>query len=277
MSDAAFSLFTSLRYDVDLKQVPAKGLQYAGWNYKNESPFYMLDLHRDRILKAATHWKWKEAIEKFSDDEALHRLAKMAQDFIGASETKPLRLRILVNSEGSIRFERFDTPMSPVGNLLPERLTPPGTVAGPNEPQVPPCYTLVVDDSPLARSEFTHYKTTRRAMYDTARSRANIGPFDSFKEVLIINQDDKTVMEGSTTTPYFWRDDRWITPPVSAKFSWKDGSGGQDGTTRRWALERGLAVEHVVPVDSLTEGEECWISNGVGGFRRAVVSLTKDN
>ncbi|POR39406.1 Uncharacterized protein TPAR_00398 [Tolypocladium paradoxum] len=277
MSDADFSLFTSLRYDVDLKRVPAKGLQYAGWNYHNDSPFYMLDFHRDRILRAATHWQWKEAVENFSGDEALPRLAKMAQDFIGPSETKPLRLKILVDSKGTISFERFDTPISPFGNLLPERLTPPETAAGPNEPQVPPCYTLVVDGSPIARSEFTHYKTTRRATYDAARSRARIGPYDTLKEVLIINQDDKTVMEGSTTTPYFWRDGRWITPPVSAQFSWQDGSGGHDGTTRRWALERGLAVEQVVPVDSLTEGEECWISSGVCGFRRAVVRLTKDN
>lgn len=238
MSDAGFSLFTSLRYDVDLKQVPARGLHYAGWNYQNESPFYMLDFHRDRILRAATHWQWKEAIERFSGDEGLHRLAKMSQDFVGASETKPLRLRIMVNSGGAISFERFDTLTSPFGNLLPERLTPPGAAPGPNEPQVPPCYTLVADDIPLARSEFTHFKTTRRAMYDAARSRASIGPCDTLKEVLIINQDDRTVMEGSTTTPYFWRDGRWITPPVSPNFSWDDGSGGQDGTTRRWALER---------------------------------------
>ena len=74
-------------------------------------------------------------------------------------------------------------------------------------------------------------------MYDAARERANIRP-GVMKEVLVVNRDDQSVMEGSTTTPYFWRDGRWVTPPVSAKFSWKDGSGGQDGTSRRWALER---------------------------------------
>ncbi|PNY26381.1 Uncharacterized protein TCAP_03699 [Tolypocladium capitatum] len=279
-SDAAFSLSTSLRYDVNLKQVPALGVGYAGWNTWNswnESPFYMLDLHRDRILRAATHWGWKKAIDTLSGDEALSRLAKMAQDFIGESETKPLRLRILVNSEGSISFEKFDTPKSPLENLLPGRLTPPGDRIERHEPPARPCYTLVVDDIPIARSEFTHYKTTRRAMYDAARSRAGIEPHDTLKEVLIINRDDKTVMEGSMTTPYFWRDGIWVTPPVSAEFSWQDGSGGQDGTTRRWALEREVVYERVIPVDSLTTGEQCWISNGVGGFRRAVVSLAKDN
>lgn len=38
---------------------------------------------------------------------------------------------------------------------------------------------------------------------------------------------------------------------------------------------RGLAVEQTVPLQSLVHGEECWLSNGVGGFRRAILDLTK--
>jgi 4-amino-4-deoxychorismate lyase len=30
--------------------------------------------------------------------------------------------------------------------------------------------------------------------------------------------------------------------------------------------DRGLAVEETIKVDSLVEGEDCWISNGVRGF-----------
>lgn len=29
---------------------------------------------------------------------------------------------------------------------------------------------------------------------------------------------------------------------------------------------RGLVTEAFIPVDSLVEGEECWLSNGVRGF-----------
>ncbi|KAM4066247.1 amino-transferase class IV domain-containing protein [Hirsutella rhossiliensis] len=274
MSDSAFSLFTSLRYDVALQQVPARGLDYAGWNHHTQSPFYMLDYHRDRILKAAVHWQWKEAVEKLSGDDALVQLARVAQEAIGStSDPKPLRLRIVVDSNGDIAFQHFDTPALPLENLLPKRLPNPGSAPGPNEPKVPPRFTLVVDDDPTPRSEFTHFKTTKRVMYDAARQRAGITDPRDQKEVLIIN--DKSVMEGSTTTPYFWRSGRWVTPPVSPIFSWDDGCGGQDGTSRRWALQRGLAVEQAVPVDSLVDGEECWISSGVSGFRLAVVSLRR--
>ncbi|PHH68026.1 hypothetical protein CDD83_6297 [Cordyceps sp. RAO-2017] len=159
-------------------------------------------------------------------------------------------------------------------NLLPRRLTPPGLPAGPGEPGVPPVCALVVDDAVTASSDFTHFKTTRRAVYDAARQRAVIGPRDP-SEVLLVNDRDRSVMEGSITTPYFWRNGRWTTPPVSPRCGGQAGSGGQDGTSRRWALERALAVEETVLVDSLADGEECWISNGVSGFRRAVVQLSK--
>ncbi|KAJ6440539.1 EKC/KEOPS complex subunit BUD32 [Purpureocillium lavendulum] len=276
MSDAVFSLFTSLRYDIKLRLVPAKGLTYAGWNYNRESSLYMLDYHRDRIVRAATHWQWKEVIDKFTGDEGLAMLEDMALQAIGQSESGPLRVRIVVHRDGAVQVFKFDTPAIEVENLFPERLPPPGSVPRLNDPKTSPQLTLLVDNCPLARSEFTHYKTTSRAMYDAARDRANIRPGE-MKEVLVINRDDQSVMEGSTTTPYFWRDGLWTTPPVAAKFSWEDGSGGQDGTSRRWALERGIAVEHAVPVQSLVHGEECWISNGVGGFRHAIVHLNEGN
>lgn len=235
-----FSLFTSLRFDIKLKQVPSKGLKYAGWNYHNESPLYMLDFHRDRILRAATHWKWDKVIERLSGDEGLTNLAKAAEDAVGPSETGPFRLRILVTKEGEITFHKFDTPALEIGNFFPESLPAPGSSPGPNQPQVPPRFTVVVDNVDSSRSEYTHFKTTNRAVYDDARTRAGIGsisPADRV-EVLIVNEEDNTIMEGSTTTPYFWRDGRWVTPPVSAKYSSQDGSGGNDGTSRRWALER---------------------------------------
>lgn len=238
MSNSTFSILTSLRYDVSLLQVPTEGLHYAGWNYHHQSPFYMLDLHRDRILRAAAHWQWQRAVEKLSGDEALNQLAQRAQEAIGSiTEPKPLRLRIVVDSNGDISFQHFDTPALPLENLFPLRLPAPGSASGSGEPKVPPRFTLIVDDDPTPRSEFTHFKTTKRAMYNAARQRAGIGPHDQ-KEVLVVNACDRSVMEGSTTTPYFWRNGRWVTPPVSPTFSWTHGSGGQDGTSRRWALQR---------------------------------------
>ena len=232
-----FSLFSSLRYDCNLMQVPAKRLDFAGWNYEHESPLYMLDFHRDRILRAATHWKWEPAVQAIAGNEGLDAIARLAHEFVGKGQTNPLRLRITVNRDGAITFAKFDALKLPLENLFPRRLTPPGEIVSPGEPQRTPCYTLVVDAVSTRRSEYTHFKTTNRNMYDAARQRARIAQ-GAAKEVLVVNQDDESVMEGSVTTPYFWRGGRWVTPCVSVKFSKEEGCGGQDGTTRRWVLER---------------------------------------
>ena len=235
-----FSLFTSLRYDTSLKHVPASGLRYAGYNYENVSPLYMFEFHRDRMLRAATHWKWDRAVETLSGDDGLHALATEAERFVGSDGANSFRLRILVSKDGEVTFFKYHVPPTSLGNLFPERLPAPGAVPGPNEPETSAPLTLLVDNPNTQRSAYTHFKTTQREFYDQARTRAGIGamgPADAM-EVLIVNDQDGAIMEGSTTTPYFWREGQWITPPVSARFSPKEGSGGNDGTSRRWALQR---------------------------------------
>lgn len=212
-------------------------MAFAGWNYKNESPFYMLDYHRDRILRAANHWQWEPAIAVLTGQKGLDTLSQSAVKFLSTSSPDHLRLRILVDRNGSITFEKSPTPPRALENLFPVRLPPPDEPLAPGDPRLSPPFTVVLDKDITSRSEFTHFKTTKRAMYDAARQRARITPTDD-KEVLIINEEDQSIMEGSTTTPYFWRNGRWVTPPVPSRFSWTDGSGGQDGTSRRWALER---------------------------------------
>lgn len=103
-------------------------------------------------------------------------------------------------------------------------------------------------------------------MYEGARTRLGIKEWTERREVLLISTKDGEIMEGTLTSPYLWRDGSWVTPSAS--------SGGQIGTTRRWALEKGFCKEGVVKVDSLVEGEECWISNGVRGFHAGIVKLS---
>ncbi|KKY37234.1 putative aminodeoxychorismate lyase [Diaporthe ampelina] len=113
-------------------------------------------------------------------------------------------------------------------------------------------------------------------MYDQARARAGLKPTDATQEVLIVDETTRCIMEGSLTTPYFLRGGRWVTPPVAEKFSTEAGSGGQDGTTRRWALERGLAVEEEVKAQDVADGEAVWLSNGVRGFVFGKVRKTEN-
>ncbi|KAI9172471.1 hypothetical protein HJFPF1_01973 [Paramyrothecium foliicola] len=212
------------------------------------------------MLKTASHWQWNPAIDRLEGDDALQALAVAAEQFVGASQTAPLRFKILLDRDGNLTFEKYNATETPVENLFPRRLPPPEAEASRGDPCKTPRYAIVLDSAISSKSEYTHFKTTVRQVYDAARERARVAPPDH-KEVLIVNKDNE-VMEGTLTTPYFWRNDRWVTPPVAPQYGRDEGSGGQDGTSRRWALERGLAVEEVVSAHSLTDGEECWISNG---------------
>ncbi|GKT60510.1 aminodeoxychorismate lyase [Colletotrichum tofieldiae] len=261
-----FQLFTSLRFDPGLIGVPKRRLANAGWNAKMTSPFYMLDFHRDRMLRAATHWNWTPAIESISGSAGLQRLTEAIESFLAQhGKETALRVKVLLSSEGHFSCEASSVPAVHLENLFPERLPPPESPKQAGDPSEESPMEVVIDKTETPQSEYTHYKTTKRAMYDTARDRENIAPTDR-KEVLLVNSKDGNIMEGSLTTPFFWRNGRWVTPPVSAKYSPENGSGGQDGTTRRWALERGLAVEEEVKADSIVDGEPCWVSNGVRGF-----------
>lgn len=214
-----------------------------------------------------------------SGDEGLVTLGRLLEE-----ETKgegPARVRVLVNEKGDLRCDHATETERSLGELFPAQL------ASPENDGEGPTWEVVLDDAETDKSEFTHYKTTRREMYNLARERKGIR-LGQLKEVLIAGRDG-AVMEGSITTPYFWRGGRWVTPSVGAKVG-DEGCGGQDGTTRRWALERyvlvplplgagawfadgglgsGLAVEGIVEGKDLVDGELVWLSNGAKGFLKA--------
>lgn len=233
-----FSLVSTPRYDPGLAELKGRGL--TGWHHDRASPFYMLDHHHKRLLKGATHFGWQPAIAALKQPSSLENLGVQLQDLIGHTKEgqKPLRLRILVSCDGQIRCEKYDAPPTSMKNLLPEKLPPPSSAeTGPESPSRSPEYIVVLDTEGTASSEHTYFKTTCRPMYDAARKRAGLEPTDQ-KEVLLLSENRDVVREGSITTPYFWRDGMWVTPPVAREYSKQDTQGGQDGTSRRWALDR---------------------------------------
>ena len=263
-----FELFSSVRYDVQLREVAGnREYNYAGWNYRRLSPYYMLDFHRDRLLRAATHWGWKAAVAVVWGDDGLWRLEQALNDAVGLGAqsstavpheklAEPKRCKIILNQEGKLAVEVSSTPPATLACLFPLQFPSPGFMlgAGPpasNQPiyDVPGLmkdmrtamgkqpYEVIVDVAATPSSVHTHYKTTRRQMYDAARQRAGItGPEP--REVLLVNADNGTIMDGSITTVYFWRQGIWVTPPVPPRYAEASGSGGLDGTTRRWSIER---------------------------------------
>jgi len=63
-SKPGFQLLTSLRYDPLL-------LTQDSSKPKPSSPFYIASFHRDRILKAAEHFKWAAAADTIRGPEGL--------------------------------------------------------------------------------------------------------------------------------------------------------------------------------------------------------------
>lgn len=130
-------------------------------------------------------------------------------------------------------------------------------------------WTVLVDMEATPSSVFTTYKTSRRENYDAARARAQIPSYTALAEVLLHNTEG-LITEGSLTTVYLQQNGRWVTPSAS--------SGANLGTTRRWALERGLCVEGDVTLLELLESCHelnqitfCWLSNGLRGFNYAYI------
>ncbi|KAI3133678.1 hypothetical protein CBS147326_4790 [Penicillium roqueforti] len=247
-SPESFEIFSSLRFDPSLPDAACR--HASSYPDPQKSPYYLLAYHQDRLTAAAAHFQW---------DEALNWLQQDLQDFEAFFDasisdlSKAWRLRIVVNSKGKARVET-----NPTASIDLMSLFIPSLHTHPSEP----IWHVHVDTQSTTPSGFTTHKTTARDDYTSARQRAGINSPTDLAEVLVVNPDGE-VMEGSITTPYFLRDHMWITPPLS--------SGGNAGTTRRYALSQGFCLEHTISRDELVDGEECWLSNGVRGFIRGVI------
>ncbi|TGO87141.1 hypothetical protein BPOR_0247g00060 [Botrytis porri] len=284
-----FQLFTSLRYDPLLLQSP---LNIESWplptSTPTPSPFYMLPYHRDRLLQAATHFSFPAAIAAISGVSGFQNLLSTLSSSIDTQSPTPLRVRIVLSHTGTLTIESNPVPPVPLSNLFPNHLPPPSSISLPPTPYISSLtggaltlgpttflpsdpstsipWTIIPDPSRTTPTPYTSFKTTSRSQYNSARERAQIPTFTSPQEVLLISSKNGEIMEGSLTTPFFYRDGKWATPFES--------SGGQIGTTRRWALEKGICEESTITLNSLTEGEECWISNGVRGFTWGKIQLS---
>lgn len=135
--------------------------------------------------------------------------------------------------------------------------------------ELPCTYEIWVDTAPTGQTNHTSFKSSLRECYNNSRQRALPVPSDMTQEVLLFNGNG-LITEGSVLTPYFYRNRKWITPAVESS-----DVGGQQGTTRRWALERGLAEEGQVERRSIRVGERVWLSNGVRGFGWGRIMATK--
>ncbi|KAI9881541.1 MAG: hypothetical protein M1830_000104 [Pleopsidium flavum] len=275
-TDSEFQIFSSTRYDLNLENCEANN----PFNHPqgSSSPFYMLRYHRDRMLNAAQHFGLERACARLGNDMGFKSFTQLLQqrlselngpdhcldplkvgrpEFDMFSLKSVTQLRILISRSGKIIIEPSPTPPVPLSSLFPTSLDPPAT--GSVQP-----WRILIDDEPTPSTPYTRHKTVLRDPYTDARSRSGISSFAHPVEVILFNSSGE-ITEGSLTSVYFLRGRRWVTPPVD--------SGGNQGTTRRWALEKGLCEERVVRVEEVSDGEGVWVSNGVRGFTWGIVSL----
>ncbi|PLB53763.1 hypothetical protein P170DRAFT_346133 [Aspergillus steynii IBT 23096] len=262
---SSFQIISTLRYDPALPNV-LRASPSESYPDTLCTPYYLLPYHQDRLLSAAQCFKWQAAIEFLEKDR--DQFLQFLDTFI-PDKTKPWRLRIVIDQHGVGTVEANPTTTIDLSGLLVPSET--NTSSSP--------WRVYVDTQPTTPSAFTTHKTTARDDYTSARLRSGIQSPQEQAEVLVVNPQGE-IMEGSITTPYFRRkesvsetDDRagqaigpdWITPPLS--------SGGNAGTTRRYALAQGFCTEKIIRATDLIDGEECWLSNGARGFIRGIVVL----
>lgn len=239
--------------------------------------------------------KAKEAIEV--DSPLFVRLALIHPDIFNGYKDKSLSsqaqdkeafhnyLRALESNSKALakglHLTITPTPAVPLERLFPTSLS----FSEDLKPLLRNRTQVVLDTEPTEKSPFTYIKTAPRTYYDSARSRmesivaAMKGEGQNGEHVerqsatppnneILLYNDAGEITEGSVSSVYFFRDGRWVTPPVGRNH------GGLPGVGRRWALEHELCVEQVVRRDDIKEGEEVWLSNGVRGFIPATIVWT---
>jgi len=243
-------IFTTLRYDPALRDDPTNTAASDG----HQSPIYLVNHHLRRLDEAAKalYGHDYEAPHACRSPFHLERLVEGAiQEWSGVNHASqpdysgPSRVRLAFSPNDDVDI---DCPRiaQTIPILFPASLDDHGS----------PTWTVCLDVHSTQRNVHTSYKTFDRRPYNQARATAGC-TLAGTKEVLLYNTNGQ-IMDASIMTPYFYRNGRWVTPPHSA--------GGQQGTTRRWAMTNELCVEADVSVESLREGEVLWLSNAARGF-----------
>nr|POE54306.1 aminodeoxychorismate lyase [Quercus suber] len=258
-------VFTTIRWDTILEQSP----ENTAASGNRPCPFYMLEHHYTRLQVA----KWGSAwyIVDRPGGEAkngglsglLHQLSTAVKRYHAEHRDQPfqaLRCKLRCYPSGTTATEVVSIPRLPLSKLFTH------SFGHPNDAPVALEWTVAIDIQPTEPSEVTMFKTSSRAPYARARAAADIRSLAMTKEVLLYSPEN-LLLDASISTPYVYRDGRWTTPASSC--------GGQQGSTRRWALERKLAVEGEIPIGNLQDGEVIWVSNAVRGFFQGRVVLRK--
>jgi para-aminobenzoate synthetase/4-amino-4-deoxychorismate lyase len=187
-----------------------------------DNGFFLLDRHLNRLARSASHFDY--GYQRPDIQLALERAV--------ASSAAPLRVRLLLAHDGTVRIEC--TPL--------EATTTPARVALALAP---------IDPNDV----FLYHKTTNRSTYEQA-SRAK------FDDVILWNPRGQ-VTESTLANVVAEIDGRKVTPPVSC--------GLLAGTFREQLLDEGVVQEGIITIDELRTATRVWLLNSVREWWPAVL------
>jgi len=247
-----YQLISSLRYD-------REALPPAEWNTSRngdkKSPYLLLSYAVDRLTTAAKVHSWTTPAELTLDGLESRCDASLK----GKDLTQPYKIRIVLSQQGGISVESAPAlKLNNTEDLFVAATSDPTSASAISEPPI----SVYLDTEPTSPSVFTSTKTTHREVYNLARARVGIpaiGVEPGTPKDVVLRRSDGQAMETSIRNIAFWREDRWVTPPLQV--------GCLPGIARRLLMEEGKIVEGEISVTDIKVGEILLLFNAVEGAR----------
>ncbi len=192
------------------------------FGYHPGTGFVRLDLHLARLARSA------HAFGILFDSQSVRELL---QDKGGETA---LRCRLTLSRDGAL-----DLTTAPLA-------------------ENPPAWRLQISNARLDSTDpWLRHKTTRRALYDTARASLPKG----IDELLFLNERDE-LCEGTITTLFVTtKDGKRLTPPLT--------SGLLPGILRHSLLEKGDYKEGTLTLSDLRNVQSLFVGNSLRGLIKA--------
>jgi para-aminobenzoate synthetase / 4-amino-4-deoxychorismate lyase len=204
---------------------------------RDSSPFYlietlrhdqhgylMLDRHLHRLLGSAEYFGFH-----VDPDKVISSLEETARQLQGGIH----KVRLLLDADGAVTVE--------------------ATAIEATEIDAPPLKLAVCEQRVDSGNPFLYHKTTRRAVYENARSS-----HPEAYDVLLINQRGE-ITEGCFNNIVVRVGEEMLTPAASC--------GLLVGVLRQELLEIGAIREAVLTLDDIYNAEQIWLINSVRGWR----------
>lgn len=210
-----------------LQRSPAPFQLLATMLWRRDGGYYLLERHLARLQRAAIYFGFN-----LREAQIRQALRNEADTFAEPAQ----RVRLLIATDGSVSIESSRVPPSP---------------------QHP--WQLAIAREPLdTRDPFLYFKTTRRAVYENARSDN-----PNTDDTLLWNERGEAT---ETTIANFAvkRGEQWITPPVRC--------GLLDGILREELLEKGRLIEGIITLDEIRSARKIALLNSVRGWWPAVIA-----